>query len=110
MRKVRRELPLVRIVLNRSGPGDAAVRKGVEGYDRSRDEDGVESGEMSYDWQSTDDIIADVVNRSDEKGKREDRSLCEHGFHRIAHRTLPDARFTSRGASVRTSSPLLGAS
>ena len=57
------------MVLNRSGPGEADVRKSVEEDDRRSDEDVVEGGVMSYDRNSTDDIIADAVGRSDDKGK-----------------------------------------
>ena len=43
---------------------------GVEGDVRSNDEDGVEGCVMSHERHTTDDVIADVVSRSDDKGKR----------------------------------------
>jgi hypothetical protein len=57
------------MVLNRGGHGVAVVGLGVEGDVRSSDEDGAEGGVMSHERHSTDGIIADVVGRSDEKGK-----------------------------------------
>ena len=63
-------MPPARIAINRSAPGEAAVGMGVEEDDRRSDEDGAEGGVMSYDRHSTDGIIADVVGRSDDEGKR----------------------------------------
>ena len=59
------------MVLNRNGPGEAAVGKGVKGDVRSSGEDGVEGVVMSQDRHTTDDIIADVISRGNDKGKRE---------------------------------------
>ena len=57
------------MVLNRSGPDEAAVGMGVEGDVRSSDKNGVEGCMMSYGRHSTDAFIADGESRSDEKGK-----------------------------------------
>ena len=59
------------MVLNRNGPGEAAVGMDVEGDVRSSDENGVEGGVMSHERHSTDDIIAHVAGRIDDEGKRE---------------------------------------
>jgi hypothetical protein len=59
------------MVITPNGPGGTAVGIGVEGDDRSSDEDGAERGVMSHERHSTDDIIADGESRSDDKGKRE---------------------------------------
>ena len=44
-------------MINRNGPGEPAVGMGVEGKDRSSDEDGAEGGVMSYDQLSTDGVL-----------------------------------------------------
>ena len=58
------------MAINRSEPGEAAVRKVVKGDDRRKDEDGVEGGVMSHERHSTEGIIADTVSSVDDEGKR----------------------------------------
>jgi hypothetical protein len=58
------------MVINRNGPGEAAVGMGVEWDVRRSDEDGAEGGVMSYDRQFTDGILAAGESRIDDEDKR----------------------------------------
>jgi len=90
--------PPDRMVITSNGPGEAAVGMGEEGDVRSSDEDYAEGGVRSHERHSTDGIIADVISRSADRGKRgvescastaSIASLTEHFVMPVERVTVP---------------------